>query len=98
MFPRRAAYAALFLASSALLIAQAGGSPEAIARKALDLLLAEKYSELTGMFSDNFKQTVTLDFLQQRVSAELKEFGAAQDIGQPVLGTDGPNNLVSFPV
>jgi alpha-beta hydrolase superfamily lysophospholipase len=98
MFPRRAAYAALFLASSALLIAQAGGSPEAIARKALDLLLAEKYSELTGMFSDNFKQTVTLDFLQQRVSAELKEFGAAQTIGQPVLGMEGANNMVSFPV
>ena len=98
MFPRRATSAAIFLASSALLIAQAGGSPEAIARKALDLLLAEKYSELTGMFSDNFKQTVTLDFLQQRVSAELKEFGPARTIGQPVLGMEGANNMVSFPV
>jgi dienelactone hydrolase len=50
------------------------------------------------MFSDNFKQTVTLDFLEQRVAAELKEFGPAQTIGQAVLGTDGPNSLVSFPV
>jgi alpha-beta hydrolase superfamily lysophospholipase len=98
MFPRRATSATLFLASLALLLAQGGGSPEAVARKALDLLLAGKYSELTGMFSDNFKQTVTLDFLQQRVSAELKEFGAAQTIGQPVLGMEGANNMVSFPV
>jgi hypothetical protein len=50
------------------------------------------------MFSDNFKQTITLEFLQQRVSVELKGFGEPQDIGQPVLGTDGANNLVSFPV
>ena len=98
MFLRRAILTALVLTSSALLLAQAGGSPEAVARKALDLLLAGKYTELTGMFSDNFKQTVTLDFLQQRVSAELKEFGVAQNIGQPVLGMEGANNMVSFPV
>lgn len=85
----------LFLVSSALLLAQ---SPEEVGRKALDLLLSQKYSELSAMFSENFKQTVTLEFLQQRVSAELKEFGQPQNIGQAVLGVDGPNNLVSFPV
>jgi pimeloyl-ACP methyl ester carboxylesterase len=64
----------------------------------LDLLLAEKYPDLNAMFSDQMKQTVTLDFLKERVSAELQEFGKAQSIGEVVLGTDGPNNLVSFPV
>jgi uncharacterized protein len=98
MFLRSAVPGGLFLIASALLTAQPARSPEAVGRKALDLLLAEKYPELSAMFSDNFKQTITLEFLQQRVSAELKEFGAAQEIGQPVLGTDGPNNLVSFPV
>ena len=98
MVLRNAALRGWFLVASALLVAQPTRGPEAVGRKALDLLLAEKYSELSSMFSDNFKQTVTLEFLQQRVSAELQEFGAAQNIGQPVLGTDGPNSLVSFPV
>ena len=98
MFLRNAAPRGLFLLASALLVAQPASGPEAAGRKALDLLLAEKYPELGAMFSDNFKQTVTLEFLQQRVSAELKEFGAPQNIGQAVFGTDGPNSLVSFPV
>lgn len=98
MFSRNAAHTALFIVSSALLLAQTAQSPETVARKALDLLLSEKYQDLSGMFSESFRETVTLDFLQQRVSAELKEFGQAQNIGQPVLGVDGTNNLVSFPV
>jgi dienelactone hydrolase len=98
MFPKDSFPGGLFLVSSALLLAQPARSPEAVGRKALDLLLAENYPELTAMFSDNFKQIITLEFLQQRVSAELKEFGRPQNIGQPVFGTDGPNNLVSFPV
>jgi fermentation-respiration switch protein FrsA (DUF1100 family) len=64
----------------------------------LDLLLSEQYSQLSGMFSERFRQTVTVDFLQQRVSAELKEFGKPENIGQAVVATDGPNHLVSFPV
>src|ERR1700741_575154 len=80
------------------LMGQTAQTPAEIGRKALDLLLAEKYPELSAMFSDQMKQTVTLDFLKDRVSAELREFGKAQSIGEVVLGTDGPNNLVSFPV
>src|SRR5215472_6333034 len=98
MLPAKVVRSGFLMALPALLAAQAGPSPEEVGRKALDLLLAEKYRELTGMFSENFKQTVTLDFLQQRVSAELKEFGEPQNIGQAVLGVDGQNSLVSFPV
>jgi pimeloyl-ACP methyl ester carboxylesterase len=99
MLPRRAVPVGLFFTSWVVLLAQQGGqTPEAVARKALDLLLAEKFSDLSTLFSDNFKQTVTLDFLQQRVSAELKEFGTAENVGQPVLGMEGANNMVSFPV
>ena len=98
MFLRNAVYPALAVVASALLLAQAARSPAEVGRKALDLLLAEKYPELQAMFSDGFKQTVTLDFLQQRVSAELKEFGQPESIGDVVLGKDGANNLVSFPV
>lgn len=98
MLPAKVVRSGFLMALPALLAAQSGPYPEEVGRKALDLLLAEKYPELSGMFSDNFKQTVTLAFLQQRVSAELKEFGKPQNIGKAVFGTDGPNSLVSFPV
>ena len=98
MFVRSAVPGAILLLSSALLPAQTTRTAEDIGRKALDLLLSEKYFELSGMFSEKFKQTVTIDFLQQRVRAELKEFGQPQSIGQSVLGIDGASHLVSFPV
>src|ERR1700722_347928 len=98
MFLRNAVHTGLVLVSSTLLLAQTGRSPAEIGKKALDLLLAEKYPELTGMFSDSMKQSVTLGFLQQQVSAELKEFGTPQSIGDAILGADGTNKLVSFPV
>src|SRR5215831_4967350 len=98
MLRKNAARSGLFLVPLTFLLAQTARTPEEIGKRALDLLLAEKYSELSGMFSENFKQTVTLEFLQQRVSAELKEFGQRQSVGQPVFGEDGTNNLVSFPV
>src|SRR5580658_8350152 len=98
MLLRNALHAGLLLVSTALLLAQAGRTPTDLGKKALDLLLAEKYPELSAMFSDNMKQSVTLGFLQQQVSAELKEFGKAQTIGEAILGVDGANKLVSFPV
>ena len=88
MFLRNAAPGGLFLVSFSLLLAQPARNPEQVGRKALDLLLSQKFAELSAMFSDSFKQTVTLDFLQQRVAAELKEFGQLQNVGQAVLGAD----------
>jgi dienelactone hydrolase len=91
-------FTAVSLASSSLLLAQSATNPSAIGRKALDLLLAGKYPELGGMFSETMKRTVSLDFLQDRVAAELKEFGQPQSVGEVILGVEGTNNLVSFPV
>jgi dienelactone hydrolase len=88
---------ALLLITSSL-SAQIAATPTDTARKALDLLLAQKYPELTGMFSESLRKTVTIEFLQGQVTAELNEFGKPQSIGEVVLGADGGNNLVSFPV
>src|SRR5260370_2248059 len=99
MFPRKNAIRlGLFLVSSALLLPQTTQKPAEAGKKALDLLLSHKFPELSSMFSDTLKQSVTLDFLQQRVSAELKEFGQPQNIGEAVLAVEGTNNLISFPV
>jgi dienelactone hydrolase len=98
MFPKNAMRAGLFLVSSALLLAQTDRGPAEIGRKALDFLLAGKYAELSGMFSDTMKQTVTMKFLEERVDAELKGFGERQSVGNVILAEDGKNSLVSFPV
>ena len=44
------------------------------------------------------KKTITLEFLQGQVTDELKEFGNPQSVGDAILGKDGANTLVSFPV
>jgi dienelactone hydrolase len=98
MLPTKKAVPIALLIFAALLHAQTGQSPAEVGKSALNLLLSGKFIELSGMFSDNMKQTVTLDFLEQRVSAELKEFGEVQTIGEPILAVDGASRLVSFPV
>jgi uncharacterized protein len=73
-------------------------SPAAAARRALDLLLAEKYVELTAMAAPTAKATLTPAFLQDRAGTEIKGFGKLGTIGDPVTAKDGKNTLVSFPV
>jgi uncharacterized protein len=68
------------------------------ARKALDLLLAEKYPEFITLLSPLAKEKLTLDFLSHQVSGELKDFGKPGGVGNPVSAKDGPNTLISFPV
>jgi dienelactone hydrolase len=69
-----------------------------VARKALDLLLAEKYPDFIALLSPLAKEKLTLEFLSHQVSGELKDFGKPKGIGSPVSAKDGANTLVSFPV
>jgi len=80
-----------------LLAAQPAGKPEQVARKALDLLLAEKYTELRIMLTPAAQEKLTLDFLHDRVGGEIRTFGQLNSIGAPVTAQDGDNTLVSFP-
>jgi dienelactone hydrolase len=82
---------------SALALAEAQG-PAAVGRRALDLLLAEKYTELSGMLAPTAKDTLTPAFLKDRAGVEMKGFGKLGRIGEPVVARDGRNTLVSFPV
>jgi uncharacterized protein len=90
------------VASSALLVfslaAEPGDKPAAAARKALDLLLAEKYPDLTGLLTSGAKERLTVDFLHDKVGGEIRTFGQVSSIGEPVSAKDGDNTLVSFPV
>jgi len=69
-----------------------------VARKALDLLLAEKYADFIALLSPLAKEKLTLEFLNHQVSGELKGFGKPNGTGNPVSAKDGANTLVSFPV
>ena len=94
-----------FLALRALIFAllfvstlPAQAPPAQVARKALDLLLSEKYTDLAGMAAPTAKDTLTPTFLKDRAGAEIKSFGPIGHIGDPVIAKDGRNTLVSFPV
>ncbi len=82
----------------ACLAAWAQSDPAATARKALDLLLAEKYAELSATVAPSARQTLTPEFLRDRAGAEIKGFGKAENIGGPAIAKDGRNTLVSIPV
>jgi hypothetical protein len=69
-----------------------------VARKALDLLLAEKFPELSAMFSKTMKESLPEDALRSQVGGEVRRLGKAGEIGEPVLGQDGGSRFVSFPV
>jgi len=81
-----------------LLAAEAPDKPVAVARKALDLLLAEKYPDLRTMLTPAAMDRLTIDFLHDRVGGEIHTFGQMNGIGDPVTAKDGDNTLVSFPV
>ena len=79
-------------------LAQPDPNATAAGRKALDLLLAEKYAELSGMVASGARQTLTPQFLRERAGSEIKGFGKVESIGAAVIAKDGRNTLVSIPV
>jgi uncharacterized protein len=83
---------------ASLLEAQAPGKPTAIARQALDLLLAEKYVELRTMLTPVARERYTEDVLRNQVRGRIRTLGQLSNVGEPVTAQDGSDTLVSFPV
>jgi len=92
MFPR-----ILCLFSAGLLMAQSAADPATIGRKAVDLLLSEKYADLEGMFAQNLKDSLKLDALT-KLGGQIHSWGAAQNIGAPSVRTAGSSSVVVIPV
>jgi dienelactone hydrolase len=78
--------------------AHAQSDPVSSARHALDLLLGEKYVELSAMAASNAQSTLTPQFLRDKPGAEARSFGKTAAIGPPVIAHEGKFTLVSFPV
>ena len=85
------------LLSVGLLMAQPAPDAGATARKALDLLLAEKYPEMEQMFAPNLKESMKLDGLQ-KLGAQIKSWGAVENIGAPDVRTAGSTSVVTIAV
>ena len=86
--------------ATGLLVAQPAPDPAAVARKALDLLLAEKYSELFQMFSPDLQnpKAIPLDALGRIGATQIKPLGAPEKIGDPAVRKAGANSVVTIPV
>jgi uncharacterized protein len=83
----------LCLLSAGILLAQPAADPKDTARKALDLLLAHKYSEMIPMFSPPGKAANPETALAKIVP---ESWGTVQTIGTPSVRTIGPNSIVNF--
>ena len=99
---RRTARVCVGFSTLSLLIAALSGAPPGQpveeGRKALDLLLAARYSEFSELLTAEAKEKLTLEVLRDRVGAEIKSFGTLQDVGEPRTMKSGSTDIVSFPV
>jgi dienelactone hydrolase len=71
--------------------------PAGTARKALDLLLGGKYADLVQMITPAYRTANTQSDLT-RLGAEIKTWGAVEEIGKPTVQDMGPVSIVVFPV
>jgi dienelactone hydrolase len=84
--------------SAGLLMAQPAPDPAVTARKALDLLLGEKYSELFQMFSPDLQTASPEASLGKLAATEIMPQGAVESIGDPSVRKAGTNTIVVIPV
>jgi dienelactone hydrolase len=79
------------------MLAQPAPDPTATARKALDAVLAEKYSEFTAMGTADVQKDLNEAALA-KLGAQIKTLGAVEKIDNPQVTKIGPNTAVVFPV
>src|ERR1035438_6911295 len=82
---------ALFSAGLAMAQSAAAPDPGAAGRKALDLLLAQKYPEMRQMFTPEVDKAFTEAGLQG-LGTQVKSWGSPQNIGDPQVQR-GPGGL-----
>jgi hypothetical protein len=82
--------------TAALLVAQPAQDATAVARKALDLMLANKYSDLQPMFAKAYRDAASGQQLSKL--GVQPAWGAMESIGEPSVRDMGPVKIVSIPV
>lgn len=93
-FGPRPIAALLGLLSVGVLFSQSAADPAVIARKALDLLLAQNYPEFSALAAPALKNEQAFG----KLGAQIKGWGAVEKIGDPVVEEVGPAKVVTIPV
>ena len=96
-FGPRLAAALLALLSIGVLYSQPAADPAAIARKALDNLLAQNYPDFAALASPQLKNNINEQAFG-KLGAQIKGWGALGKIGDPALEPKGPITLVTIPL
>ena len=81
---------------SLVLAAQPAQDPTALARKALDLVLAGQYNDFLQMSTADVQKGLPAAELA-KVGTQIKTYGAMEKIGDPQVTKSGPNTIVVFP-
>src|ERR1035441_7205564 len=81
---------------SILLAAQPAQDPAALAKKALDLVLAGQYAEFLQMSTADVQKGLPEAELA-KVGAMIKTYGALEKLADPAVTRSGPNSIVVFP-
>jgi dienelactone hydrolase len=81
---------------SILLAAQPAQDPAALAKKALDLVLAGQYADFLQMSTADVQKGMPAAELA-KVGAMIKTYGAVEKIADPVVTKSGPNSIVVIP-
>ena len=71
--------------------------PSGTAKKALDLFLGGKFAELNQMFAPSMKDKYTETDLS-KLAAQVKTWGAVENVGQPSTNDMGLVSVVTIPV
>jgi dienelactone hydrolase len=82
---------------SFLLAAQPAQDPAALARKALDAVLGEKYADFLKMSTADVQKDLPESALT-KIGTQFKTYGAVEKLGDPVATRNGPNTAVVIPV
>ena len=93
MFNRVLALLPLF---ALVLAAQPAQDPAALARKALDFVLAGQYNEFLQMSTADVQKSMPAVELA-KVGALIKTYGALETISGPQVTKSGPNTIAVFP-
>ena len=90
-------YCLLWCLSAAYAWSQPAADPAATARKALDLLLGGKYTELTPMFTPPLQKDLPAPALA-KLGEQIRGYGALGSVGQAQITKSGSNTIAVFPV
>jgi uncharacterized protein len=97
LYDKRVKRICLFWAIAAIAAAQTAPDPAATTRKALDLLLAGRYAELTPMFTPEMQKAYPEPALG-KLGQQIKSFGTMTKVDDPQVQKNGATTIVVYPV